>query len=741
MPRTPGWARPWPSTPPPQHPLSLIFILLTPEDHRQDLRDRFGLVAFAIYAVLSIVFFGRTVVGDITGFHLGRGPDPSFLMWALVWWPYAIAHRLNPFFCRLVWAPGGFNLTWSGSIPLASLAAAPLTSRYGPVAAYNTLCLVVPVVAAWCSFALCRDVSKRYWPAVAGGYIFGFSSYVLGQMVGGHLNLIFIFAAPLIVKLVLRRLTGRLRATSFAILLALVFAVQFLLSIELAATVVMFGGLALIAAWSYAAVGERKRITDLIGPIASAGILAMCILSPYLYYLLAQGMPSGAINSAGQYSADLINLIIPTRTLGIGNMPIFMALSGLFPGNLGEAGAYLGIPLVAIVFSYAYTHWREPAVRTLVTMLIVISILALGPRIHVAGTTAFGMPWKLFTHLPLIKSALPVRFMAYASLVAGMTAALWLADETINRWLRISAAAALVVFSLPNLDARFFGAPANIPQFISNGAYRQYLHPNETVVAIPYGISGGTMLWQGESKMYFAMAGGYTGITPREFSSWPIVGALSTQTVIPDEKAQLMAFMARHGVSAIIVNDEHLAFWGPLLEEVDPSPVHAGDISIYRPSQDDLARYRDASAIAMERRNDAARIDALIVATSRYLESGKDPAQLTPMNIQKLGLLPANWVSDPDVRTNNGLYLGPWKEGGIAIGVVGSYDALASTIEKYRQSASQVFFPYPKELKVPPTGDTFMRLLVMVFDRQHLATIAGGIKAADHSERDMNRPE
>jgi hypothetical protein len=219
------------------------------------------------------------------------------------------------------------------------------------------------------------------------------------------------------------------------------------------------------------------------------------------------------------------------------------------------------------------------------------------------------------------------------------------------------------------------------------------------------------------------------------------VGALSTQTVIPDEKVQLMAFIARHGVSAIIVNDEHLALWRPFLTEVDPSPVHAGDISIFRPSRDDLARYRDASAIVMERQSDAARMDALLVATSRYLELGKDPAQLTPMNVQGLGLLPANWVNDPDVRTNNGLYLGPWKEGGVAIGVVGSYDALASTIEKYRQSASHVFFPYPKELKVPPAGDTFMRLLVMVFDRQHLAAMAREIKAADHAERDMNRPE
>lgn len=705
-----------------QHPLSSIFILPTPEDHRQPSRDRFGVFAIAIYIILSIAFFGRTIAGDVRNVHLGRGPDPSFLMWALVWWPHAIAHHLNPFLCRIVWAPGGFNLAWSGSIPLAALIAAPLTSLYGPIASYNALCLVVPPIAAWCAFHLCREMAKSYWPAIVGGYVFGFSSYVLGQMVGGHLNLLFIFPAPLIVELVLLKLRGGLRATSFALLLAILFAVQFTLSIEIAATVVLFGGLTVISAWSFATVDDRKRIVALAAPIAGAGAIATCILGFYLYYLLALGTPSGAINSAGAYSADLLNLVVPTRTLALGGF--FATLSQRFPGNLGEAGAYLGIPAIVIVILYARTHWQQPVARILVSMLIVISIFALGPRLRVAGTVGFGMPWKLFTHVPLIKSALPVRFMAYAFLVAGLIVALWLADKTIDRRIKISLAAVLILGSLPNPDPNFFGALANNPPFISSGAYRQYLRQGETVIALPYGITGGTMLWQAESDMYFAMAGGYTGITPREFSSWPIVNAFLTQTSIPDEQDQLLAFMSKHDVTAIFVDDRHLAVWSNLLAKIDSSPVHSGDISVYRPRRDDLARYRDATATEMDRQNDASRIEGLIVATNRYLAQGGDPARLSPMNVEQLGLLPANWVNDPDVRTNNGLYLGPWKNNAVALGVVGNYDALAPIIEKYRKNASQVFFPYPKELKGTPRGDTFMRLLVMVFDREGLKDAA-----------------
>src|SRR5271163_5231232 len=98
-----------------------------------------ALAALCLYGALSFAFFGRALVGDFTSIHIGRGVDSTFLMWALVWWPYAVRHGLNPFLCKLVWAPGGFNLAWSGGLPLASLAAAALTNAKGPVASYNAL--------------------------------------------------------------------------------------------------------------------------------------------------------------------------------------------------------------------------------------------------------------------------------------------------------------------------------------------------------------------------------------------------------------------------------------------------------------------------------------------------------------------------------------------------------------------------------------------------------------------------
>jgi hypothetical protein len=262
-----------------------------------------------------------------------------------------------------------------------------------------------------------------------------------------------------------------------------------------------------------------------------------------------------------------------------------------------------------------------------------------------------------------------------------------------------------------------------VPAFFAQSGDTLVIRRDETIIAIPYGIRGNTMLWQATAGMSFRMAGGYTGRTPREFERWPIVNALMTATLIPDASAQLAAFMAAHDATVVVVDDTHREMWAGMLEAIDPKPQHAGGIWLYRPDPVRLRPYYDASPIVMEGRNAEARFAALLAAARDYLAAGNDPAALTPARAQALHLLPPNWVTDRDVRTNNGLYLGPWPGGQIAIGVVGSYEALQPLIAKYRAHAAKILFPFPKELDGEPTGDTFMRLLVMVFDRSALAAM------------------
>ena len=62
------------------------------------LPDRYGLSAFLIYLAFSILFFGRTLFGHFSTLSIGQSSDPGSSVWCLVWLPYAIAHRINPFF-------------------------------------------------------------------------------------------------------------------------------------------------------------------------------------------------------------------------------------------------------------------------------------------------------------------------------------------------------------------------------------------------------------------------------------------------------------------------------------------------------------------------------------------------------------------------------------------------------------------------------------------------------------------
>jgi hypothetical protein len=683
-------------------------------------RDRFGLVALAIYLTLSVLIFGRGLAGDPAGSFVGQTADPSVYMWFLVWWPYAIAHRINLFVTGLLWAPVGFNLAWTTGIPLAGLLAAPITARFGPVVAYNILCLLSPALAGWASFQLCRRIAARFWPALVGGYIFGFSSFMIAE-IRAHLLLILIFPVPLAVLLVLRRLDEEITAAWFVLSMALVLAAAFMLSLEMFATMTFFGAIALALAAALSTGESRRRLFSLLPQLAISYLIVLVAVSPYLYYFFQPGFPRSPVNSPGGYSADLLNFVIPTPSNAIGTLGFLPSISRRFAGGMFETGACFSLPLLAIAIIFIRARWTEMRTKLLAWFVLIVMIASLGPRLHFAGVTLFGLPWKLFQHLPLIKNALPGRFPMFAVLALAIIAALWFASDTVSRNAKLAGVAGLAIFMAPNPAARFWISPIDLPSFFADGKYRENLKPTETLMILPYGASGPCMLWQAVSAMYFRMAGGWTSIMPREYQRWPIVNAMLFRSYIPGFTDQLKAFLAHHGTSTIIVSDRERPLWDPLLAPLHLSPVQNSGVEIYSLASVDLAPWRNVTALEMERRCDAARFDLLIDAAQKYLASGRNLDALTPRRAESLGLLPAHSTNEDGVRISNGLYLGSAGDGLISVGVVGSLDALRPLIAKYRGDAAHIYFPYPHELTDAPRSDTFMRQLVMVFDRDGLA--------------------
>jgi len=686
------------------------------------LRDRYGLAAAAVYLVLALLFFGRGLIAGLSAVHFGHAPDPSQMIWLLAWWPHALAHHENPFISPNVWAPGGFNLTWAVGMPLASIAIAPLTAMLGPVAAYNLLCILCPVLAGWSAFALAHHLGTRWHAALLAGYLFGFSPYMMGALNAGHPYLLLAFPVPLLVLSAIKAYQGQIRRQTFAVIAALLIVAQFLFSTEVAATMVAFAAVALLLAWYLMDGARRAAVAALVVPFVLANLGAALLLVPYLYYMFAYGVPHMAINSPATYSTDLLNFVLPTDTLAIGVIASLRAITSHFSGNVGEAGGFIALPLIVIAVLYARTHWRDPAGRLLLLMLAIIAAAELGPRLHIAGLTTFGLPWKLVTHLPFLKNALPARFSMYASLAIALIAALWLTFDSPPAWLRWTLIASAAALSLPNLAPGAFTDPTITPAFFADGTYRTWLTPNQTVIVLPFGVSGDSMQWLAQTGMYFRMAGGSSAITPRAFEAWPIVNAFLTKTLIPDALDQLKAFSATHEVTAIVAEESYTDLWTPLLRSLDPVPRSSGGMIIYR--MPDVSAYRSIPAVEMERRADEARFDELVRAAQLYLVRGLNPAELSPLVAQHRGLLPPHSVNDAEVRTRSGLYLGPLGDGTIGAGVVGSYEALRPLIARYRPLAAKVYFPYPQELAGEPRGNTFMRLLVIAFDPKAITRLA-----------------
>src|SRR4029077_7385359 len=89
---------------------------------------------------------------------------------------------------------------------------------------------------------------------------------------------------------------------------------QFLISTEIFATMTVFGLLGLAAAWTMGDGELRRRVRELGGPIFLTYLGTAIPASPYLYYFLTD-FRTTPIYSTSWHSADLLNFLIPTRTI------------------------------------------------------------------------------------------------------------------------------------------------------------------------------------------------------------------------------------------------------------------------------------------------------------------------------------------------------------------------------------------------------------------------------------------
>ena len=140
-----------------------------------------GLLALGLYLAVWLPTLARPLVLHPTWAQLDQqNPDPNFYVWGMRWWPYAIAHGINPLFSTQIAAPAGHALAWVTTAPPLVLLAAPLTLTAGPLVAFNLVTAAALPISAWAAFVLCRRLTGRFWPSIVGGAVYGFSAFEMG---------------------------------------------------------------------------------------------------------------------------------------------------------------------------------------------------------------------------------------------------------------------------------------------------------------------------------------------------------------------------------------------------------------------------------------------------------------------------------------------------------------------------------------------------------------------------------
>lgn len=685
--------------------------------------DAQTLSALFIYLVISLLVFGLPVIRHFTTSYIGWGADPTIFLWAIAWWPHAVMSRINPFITREIWAPTGCNLAWVTSIPGPSLVMTPVTMLFGPVVSYNVLNILCPLANAFSAFLLCRYVGKRFWPAMLGGYIFEFSQYTLSQSLG-HLFLLFIFPVPLAILLVLRRMNRDLGRLAFVVLMTAVLAFEFLSSTEVFATTSVLGTFIMVLSYLLFGTETRRALEKVAFEIAVTYAILVLVLSPYLYYVFAMGVPP-PINSSIDYSNDLLALFVPTPVIFIGG-EAFRAATGMMRRSWGEMSGYLGPGVWVVIVLFTRSNWRKPFGKLLTLRLALIAVLSMGPALHVLGATSIPMPWWLFSKLPLIDQALPGRFGMYLAFDAALIACIYFSETKNPPWLRIGLASLSLLFLVADPAWRkVSSAAADEPLFCRSGEYKQYIAPGDNVLFLPHGGESMSLLWQAESGFYYRIPTGHVGMIPPTSADWPILESFIFGDEIPDFSEQLEAFLGANRVRTIIVEKHKQDRWPRLLAKLHITPVSVDGVLLYRVPPEILNSFASATPHEMAERDGVTSVTMLVQAASRYLGSDFAVDKLSPFRARQLHMLdlPEDaLIEEPENNWWHNLWLGPAPNSSVGIGIVGRYEDLQLVVQSYRPYAREILFPYPKPLGNPPPDESGQ--LFMIFDREGLSRAA-----------------
>ena len=475
--------------------------------------------------LISVVMWWRVwILGHPTSTVVCQCGDVSESLGYLAWTPWALVNGHNLFLSNAIYAgQGGANMLINTSWIAGSLLFAPITWLFGPIATFNVVGTLAPVVSGWCFFLAARKVTRFVPGQMIASTLYGFSPIlVAGDRLGHFWQSWLIFPPLAFLFLYDLFVTQRHRPAILGVGLGLLTVVQFFNSTEMLAVSALVGliGIACAGFLSPRPAWIRRRHIG-VGLIAAAGTSIVFLAYPVWFALygprhivgyawpgvLSSGNPVSGPVSAGPY----VHQHSPLTVVG-----------GYF-GNAGPNPSYLGVALVAFLILSAFVWFRS-------RLGWVVVVMGVSSWLFSLGTAQAWMPWRVFEHIPVVSQIAPATFSAMTTFAA----ALLLALSADGWWSLIERHLAHRSLHLPGLGARGLhqvsgallaivtaatlipvAVTYTLPFVIHNEPmppwFRHFaprLPPQTVVLTFPY-PNARTMGWQAVDGMGFRIVGGF----------------------------------------------------------------------------------------------------------------------------------------------------------------------------------------------------------------------------------------
>lgn len=376
--------------------------------------------------VISVIMWWRVwVTGHPTSTITCQCGDVSEALGFLTWTPWAVIHGHNPFLSNAIYAgQGGANMLVNATWMAGGLFFAPITWIFGPIAAFNVIVTLAPVVSGWCLFLAVRAVTRFVPGQMAASVLYGFSPIIVANDRLGHFFQIWMIYPPLaFLCLYDLFVTRRHRPVVLGVALGLLTAVQFFISTEMlavSALIVVFGVVAAAVLSPRLAWFRRRAILAGLG--VAGAIVAILLAYPIWFTLYGPRHIVGSAWPGTPSDGVAISSLVSAGPQV--HQPAALTVIGGYFGNYGPNVSFVGVALLGFLAVSSVMWFKKRLAWVVVVMGLSSWLLSL-------GNTKPWMPWRLFEHVPVVSQIAPATF----SVTTVFAAALLLALSADGWWI------------------------------------------------------------------------------------------------------------------------------------------------------------------------------------------------------------------------------------------------------------------------------------------------------------------